>query len=125
MCQQKKVDVYLTYIIKDSEDNIVLSEYETLAVEKELVYDKAFDTKNLPKGDYMASVEAEYLGQKAISGALFSVFAQEMPSLPIKANYKPIILLLIAAALILFRKKAVILLLTMGSRRKTKKPRKH
>ena len=96
MGEPKKVDVFISYMIKDSENRIISKEYETVAVEKELSFVKSFPTKGLKPGEYVAAVEVDYAGSIAISGGLFTIEEYiEMPS-PVK-RYRS---LLFAAAII-------------------------
>jgi|GEM_PF-1149083 len=73
MGKPKKVDVVITYTIKDMDDNTVWKSYETLAVDKELSFVKKFSTNNLITGNYIATVQADYEGAVAVAGNMFKV----------------------------------------------------
>lgn len=77
----KKVDVFITYEIKDMNGNTVLEETETVAVEKQLTFTKSFKlSQNLQPGDYVLGMEVWYEGALAIGGELFTVVEKEITS---------------------------------------------
>ena len=110
MGEPKKVDVFITYIIKDLNNNIISKDYETVAVEKELSFVKTFHTTNLKPDRYVASIEVDYANSIAVSGSLFTIEGPEMPS-PIQR----LLPLLVVVAIIL-------LISIIHSNKKEKKP---
>ncbi|MBI3334051.1 right-handed parallel beta-helix repeat-containing protein [Candidatus Pacearchaeota archaeon] len=70
---QEKVDVYITYIIKDFAGNMYLEESETFYVLGAKDYLKEFPTHNLPEGKYILGMELAYPGAFATSSVQFEI----------------------------------------------------
>jgi hypothetical protein len=69
-----KVDVEVEYIIKDSEDNEILTEKETLAVETRASLVKELEIPPyLEFGDYVLYVKAKYNGETASATSWFQI----------------------------------------------------
>lgn len=72
-----KVDVNLTYIIKSEDDEKILEEHETIAVETQASLIKAFQLpENIKLGDYVFYVRADYMGETASSSTWFYVVSK-------------------------------------------------
>jgi|TARA_B100001964_G_scaffold244959_1_gene329078 hypothetical protein len=70
----EKVDVFVTYFIKDLRGNIVYEETETFAVEKQISYSKSFKIHDSQEpGNYVAVIEVRYADSFAVSSQLFRV----------------------------------------------------
>lgn len=70
----EKVDVVVTYLIKDLRGNIIYEETETFAVEKQASFAKSFKIpKDLEEGSYVAIMEVRYADSFAVSSQLFEV----------------------------------------------------
>ena len=70
----EKVDVLITYFIKDLSGNIIYEETETFAVEKQISYQKVFRIhKSTVPGSYVAIIELRYADSFAVSSQLFMV----------------------------------------------------
>jgi len=68
------VDVFVRYVIKDLNGNIVYEETETFSVEKQISYSKSFNIRdNLDPGSYVVVVEVTYADSFAVSSQLFKV----------------------------------------------------
>ncbi len=68
------VDTEINYIIKDSEDNIVLNEHETVAVETQSSFVKKFRLAGtLKEGEYVLYANVAYSGQVGSSSAFFMI----------------------------------------------------
>ena len=101
----------VTYIIKDFEGKIIVSEHETVAVKnKETLVKEMSVPKGLPPGEYEFIVEVRYDSQIATSSSRFNIIEEisiEKPIIFPKVSYWPIILiiLIILGAYILLKKK--------------------
>lgn len=74
----KKVDVTVTYIIKDRHGNVIYEASETFAVENQTSFVKSFKIpKDLKPGEYIAVTEARYENSFAVSSELFKVLPKE------------------------------------------------
>ena len=70
----EKVDVFVTYFIKDLRGNTVYEETETFAVEKQISYSKSFKIHDSQEpGNYVAVIEVRYADSFAVSSQLFRV----------------------------------------------------
>ena len=70
----EKVDVFVTYLIKDLKSNVIYEEAETFAVEKQLSFQKSFKIPgNIELGDYVLIIEVRYADSFAVSSQLFEV----------------------------------------------------
>jgi len=95
-----KVDVKVEYIIKNEQNEIILSEEETRAVETEMSFVKAFRLpSNIEDGTYIFYVKARYNGEVASSTAQFSVSKLEIPFLK-KENIIIIIIIIMIFVII-------------------------
>jgi len=109
----KKVDVFITYVIKDMEGNVVLREYETVAVDKQLTFTKSFAIpENLKPDEYVVSIEVSYADSIAIAGELFSIvpkgYVYRSPE-EIRQNITLIIISLLILGTIIFNTYSYIL----------------
>jgi hypothetical protein len=73
MGEEPRVDVTLTYIIKDYEGKIHFSESETVLVEGQKDFRKQFNTKNIPVGKYILGVELVYINGVATASSHFEI----------------------------------------------------
>lgn len=74
----KKVDVTVTYIIKDKQGNVIYESSETFAVENQTSFVKSFKMpKDLKPGEYIAVIEARYENSFAVSSEFFNVLPKE------------------------------------------------
>ena len=74
----KRVDVIITYLIKDKKGNVVHESSETFAVEKQTSFVKSFKIPEyIEPGDYLAVVEVRYENSFAVSSELFRVIEKE------------------------------------------------
>ncbi|MEK6946054.1 MAG: hypothetical protein AABX32_00450 [Nanoarchaeota archaeon] len=93
----RKVDVTITYTIKDKSGNIVYESSETFAVEKQTSFVKSFKIpKELQPGDYLAIVELRYEKSFAVSSELFKIVPKSGLAAKALASSKLTITLLIA-----------------------------
>ncbi|MEK6889039.1 MAG: Ig-like domain-containing protein, partial [Nanoarchaeota archaeon] len=79
---EEKVDVYLTYVIKDFAGNVHLEDSETFFVLGEKNFVKEFSTKGLEPGKYIIGIELSYPGAFATSSAQFEVGGEGLFGLP-------------------------------------------
>jgi hypothetical protein len=97
----KKVDVYITYTIKNMEGEKIVEEYETVAVEKQLTFAKQFEMpENMKPGEYVISMEVSYADAIATSGELFTVIAKEHIESPAIVKRKKALLALIVIIIV-------------------------
>ena len=70
----KKADVLISYIIKDENNKIILSEEESVAVETRANLLKTFEIpENMNYGKYVLYVQVDYNGETASASELFNV----------------------------------------------------
>lgn len=70
---ENKVDVYVTYLIKDLKGNLLLEESETFMVDRQKSYTKKFYTRKLRSGNYVAVIEVRYANSYAVSSQMFEI----------------------------------------------------
>ena len=71
---ERMVDVTVTYLIKDLEDNVISTESETFAVLDQVSYTKEFEVpSSLSSGTYVVAIEVMYGSSFATSSAMFVV----------------------------------------------------
>lgn len=70
---KEKMDVTLNYIIKDFNENVYLTESETIAVYNQKSFDKEFHTEELPPGDYVLGIELNYPNGVAVASSQFKI----------------------------------------------------
>jgi hypothetical protein len=75
-----RFDVTAEYIIKDLEDNTILTQSDTFLIEDKLNYTKEFITTNIPAGDYILSLELAYPDGVAVSSEQFRIIKEENPT---------------------------------------------
>lgn len=92
-------DVHVYYEIKDSSNNVVLSEDEILTIRNQLTVTKTFilDSK-LELGNYVIAVRAEYAGTVGTTSEVFSIVEKRVV---FSSTYLVLILLLLAIILYL------------------------
>ncbi len=73
MADNPRLDVTLSYLIKDFEGKTYLQESETLLIDGPKNLQKRFRAKNLPSGEYLLGVEVVYSNGTAVSSAHFNV----------------------------------------------------
>ena len=70
----RKVDVMITYIIKDKRAAVIYESSETFAVEAQKSYSKSFKVpETLKEDDYLVAIEVRYENSFAVSSELFHV----------------------------------------------------
>ena len=75
----EKVNVDMEYLIKDMQGNEILTERESVIVEKELELSKTFKLpENIVEGEYLLYVKAEYENKIASSSVFFRVVKEEL-----------------------------------------------
>lgn len=70
---QEKVDVFVTYVIKDFEGNVYFEDSETFYVLGEKSYTKEIPTEGFDYGKYFVGMEVVYPGAFATSSAQFKI----------------------------------------------------
>jgi hypothetical protein len=70
---REKMDVTLSYVIKDFDGVVHLTESETIAVEDQKSFTKEFSTSELPPGDYVLGVELIYPEGVAVASSQFKI----------------------------------------------------
>ena len=70
---KEKMDVTLTYIIKDFNGQIYFEDSETIMVYDQKSLEKEFATSDLPVGDYVLGIELIYPGGVAVASSQFKV----------------------------------------------------
>jgi len=70
---ENKIDVYVTYLIKDLTGSILSEESESFFVETQKSYTKKFYTRKLSPGKYVAVVEVIYANSYAVSSQMFEI----------------------------------------------------
>lgn len=100
MGDRSRIDTTLKFNIKDYSNNIYLTKTETLLVEDQVVFQRDFDTGNLPLGQYIVALELVYPGGVATSSAYFKVI--EKPKTPFIIKLIVFFIILILLALITF-----------------------
>lgn len=99
----RRVDVMVTYLIKDTTGRVVSEESETFAVLGEKSYAHQFQLSKLPPGKYLAAVEVRYENAFAVSSDIFSVAEGEPRILAeIAKSNTTFFLALLALSLVLF-----------------------
>lgn len=101
----RKVDVTVTYIIKDRQGNAVYDESETFAVETQASFTKSFKIpQNLKAGEYLAITEVRYENSFAVSSELFSIVPKEAGAAQkaVKLNTAVIFALVVLGVVALF-----------------------
>ncbi|MBI4116307.1 hypothetical protein HY449_01025 [Candidatus Pacearchaeota archaeon] len=79
--ESSRLDVTLNYVIKDYNNKIYLTKSETLLVDKQIDFNRDFDTGILPSGKYIVGVEVIYSNGVATSSAHFEVLPPKKISL--------------------------------------------
>ena len=108
---QEKVDVLVSYVIKDFEGNTYIKTSETIMVFKQKSYEYEFSTQDLPPGDYLIGTEVIYSGGVSTASHQFKVLDSK-----IKMSYFAIVLELIIGFVI------IIALIVLIKRYKSKFP---
>ena len=116
MGEEPRLDVTLNYEIRDFDGQTFLIESETLLVEGQKSFKKEFATQNLPKGDYVLSLELIYLNGVAVSSSHFKVQEKGL----IMFDYR-IVLLGLLVLFILFLIFIIFLIKRKHKKRKTEK----
>ncbi len=70
---EERLDVTLNYVIKDYDDEVYLTQSETLLVERQIDFKRNFDTGMLPMGKYIIGLELVYPNGVAPSSAHFEI----------------------------------------------------
>ncbi|MDD5012397.1 MAG: LamG domain-containing protein [Candidatus Nanoarchaeia archaeon] len=96
MGRKEKMDVTVTYIIKDFNGKIYLSETETIAVENQKTLEKDFNTEEFPEGDYVLGVELIYPDGIAVASSHFKV----MGKIPSPIDFPTIIVACLTALIL-------------------------
>jgi len=92
----EKVDVFVTYFVKDLRGNIIFEESETFVVEEQLSYPKSFIIPDdAVLGNYVAIVEVRFADSFAVSSQLFEVAKEEILIKQVIARNITILLLLV------------------------------
>jgi len=100
-----KVDVNVEYIIKNTDNKIIASEHETIAVETQASFIKRFKMpENAEKGDYFFYVKATYAGETSSASARFTI-GKEIGSTGKNVLITAIIFIILILAIILFEMK--------------------
>ncbi|MGC9310018.1 MAG: hypothetical protein ACP5D2_04975, partial [Candidatus Nanoarchaeia archaeon] len=73
MGEEPRLDVYLTYYIKDFSGNTHLLEEDTILVEAEKSFKRRFDTSKLEPGRYVLGLELKYPNGVATSSSNFEI----------------------------------------------------
>ncbi len=73
MGKETRMDISVTYVVKDFDGNVYLTETETFLVDTNRVFKKDFDTSELPEGDYLVEMNVVYPNGNAVSSAHFKV----------------------------------------------------
>ena len=115
--QVGKVDVKLEYLITDREGNTIVSDSETMAVDKQANFVKSlYIPLNAKEGDYLFYVKAGYNNQIASASAWFKV----RPKTFLEKILPPLVIVLIIAIIL-----AIIILLAIRLRYEIQMIRKH
>ncbi|MBU3905040.1 MAG: PKD domain-containing protein, partial [Nanoarchaeota archaeon] len=78
MTSGELVDVFIHYLIKDMQGNLILEESETFAVQDQRSYTKTIDIpSNLKTGSYVTGIEVRYVNSYAVSSATFDIIEKE------------------------------------------------
>jgi len=108
----QRVDVLLDYVIKDEENNEIIKEHETIAVETKASFIKEFYMhENLDFGKYVFYVKATYNGKVASASAFFEISKEEF-TLKEKIYIGTILILIVLTG--------IIISLYLGLKRKVK-----
>lgn len=119
MGEEPRLDVTLTYLIKDFDGRTFLSESDTMLVESQKTFKKEFSTQNLPIGKYILGLELGYINGLATSSDHFEV-KEALPGLPVLSKYGFVLVILGIGILVLL----LLIILVLARSRKIKKSRK-
>lgn len=118
--EPEKVDVFVTYLIKDLTGSVIYEETETFAVEEQISYPKSFEIdENTIPADYVLVAEVVYADSFAVSSQIFKVLERK-PTIALDAATKNMTLLYLLLILLL-----ILLLLLFLFRRKKKRSRNY
>ncbi len=96
----KEKDTKVTYLIKDLDGKIVVSDDETIAIKDKVEFVKEISVpKDLESGEYTFVVEIRYEDKFAIGSARFNIIEEisiEKPAPPKAPSYWPIILIILS-----------------------------
>ena len=96
-----RVDVVVEYSIKDLQGNVVATQHETLAVEKQLKFAKSISVpSDLKPGTYVAIAKVTYGDSVGVSSSLFEVTAKSIRLYPVQITDYRFILLVGALILV-------------------------
>ena len=115
MGENPRVDVTLSYIIKDFEGRTFFTESETILIDSQKTFKKEFATQNLPAGNYVLGLELVYSNGVATSTSHFKIMKKEKF---IVSNYLYVVLLFLGGGII------IIVIMTLWIIRKYKNIRR-
>ncbi len=108
---EEEVNVVLEYVIKDFEDTVHFTESGGTSIYKEKAFDKYFDLKGLPEGEYVVGLEVIYQDSVAIASSQFNIKSRTLSLLEIIGAilFLAIIILLIILLFIIRKRKSFII----------------
>jgi len=96
-----RVDVEIEYSIRDVQGNIIMSDRETIAVEKQADFVKSFKIpENVEEGDYTLYVRVIYDGKTAGASEFFQV--GQLPIRKLETGFSVLSIILVIFSLIIF-----------------------
>lgn len=101
MGESERTDVTLYYVIKDYSGNTYLTQTETTMVDKQINFNRNFDTGTLPLGKYVVGLQLVYSNGVAPSSAHFEVVEKIPINIFGKLVFFLILLILIIAILLI------------------------
>ena len=79
---EEEVIVFVKYLIKDFEGNVIVEEEDFKSVERQISYSRLIDLPIMPIGDYVAIVEVVYKDSVGTSSEIFRV-VEPVPPVPL------------------------------------------